>query len=366
MLRQRARRSRVVSDPPPPTTTNNTTNATTTNASPTPRHHRRHTYSFRSRKNTPTTTTQAQQQQPVFLVPGGFPHVLCLASDMPDVWTMVFSHLTLAEIVKMRLVCRAWREIGAQVIQRVDSVSCNNPDAMLDHTLFELTTHCPHIKSLDLSGSKSLQTIACLRSLTHLTNLNLHDCRQLLSIASLTHFTPQSLTHVTPPSLTHCTPPSLTHCTPPLLTHLTLSMCTVLVDVGPVGTLTKLTRLDLSHCRSLKGIAVISNLRDLKWLSLASCFELRDLSALTALTKLEYLCLSSCVRVDDFRPAFSLPLLSSLDMSGCQHVTSVSFITDAGMGLGGGDALVSLRHLSIAACRRLSDLSPLGHLSKVV
>ena len=174
----------------------------------------------------------------------------------------------------------------------------------------------PTLRSVNLSGSGGIRTLAQLGNNLPVWNLDLACCANLQSLQGAAHVVPhlRSLDLTLDAALVDGLEPlaELAH-----LEDLSLSFCSF-VGLQPLRGLTGLRRLDLCGCGDLKNDALwdLTNLVNLVDLDLTNCVQVVDLQALSFLTCLQTLNVANC-RMTTIEPLAALPKLHSLNLANC-------------------------------------------------
>lgn len=98
------------------------------------------------------------------------------------------------------------------------------------------------------------------------------------------------------------------------LTKLLLPHCESVADLGPLATLAALTDLELTSCKSVSDLKPLRALTNLTALGMYSCGSISDLEPLRGLIELEVLLLTGCRSVSDLSPLLDLSKLCALDI----------------------------------------------------
>jgi len=252
-----------------------------------------------------------------------------------------------------RKVCRRWQEVhdGLLVGLRVKSV----PEA------WRLGRRLGGVRKLDMRHCVGVsdQTISTLASITHLTDLELYDCKitdvHIRMIApkliNLAHLDLSSCTTVTDEGVRAL---ALSHAA---LTRLNLANCKAITTDGlrALATLTTLGKLDLSFRKvTVEDLAVLALVHSLTSLDLFACgvetCQGKPATAVTPLHSLTSLNVSCSRELTDdglkTLVAF-FPALTQLRMDGCSAITS--------SGVKALTTLSSLHTLNLSHCRAISE-----------
>lgn len=277
-----------------------------------------------------------------------------------------------------RKVCRRWQEVhdGLLVGLRVKSV----PEA------WRLGRRLGGVRKLDMRSCVGVsdQTISTLASITHLTDLELYDCKitdvHIRMIApkliNLAHLDLSNCTTVTDEGVRALSPLSslkslsLANCeevtdegvraiafSHAALTRLNLANCKAITTDGlrALATLTTLGKLDLSFRKvTVEDLAVLALVHSLTSLDLFACrvetCQGKPAAALTPLHSLTGLNVSCSRELTDEglkTLVVFFPALTQLRMDGCSAVTS--------SGVKALTTLSSLHTLNLSHCRAISE-----------
>lgn len=174
----------------------------------------------------------------------------------------------------------------------------------------------PSLRSVNLSGSGGVRTLAQLGDNLPVWHLDLACCANLQSLQGAGHIVPhlRSLDLTLDAALVDGLEPlaELTH-----LEDLSLSFCSF-ASLQPLRGLVGLRCLDLCGCGELTNDALwdLTNLTQLVDLNLMNCVQVVDLQALSFLTSLHTLNLVNC-RMTTIEPLVALPKLRSLNLANC-------------------------------------------------
>lgn len=132
------------------------------------------------------------------------------------------------------------------------------------------------------------------------------------------------------------------------LTKLILGHCESVSNLGPLATLAALTDLELTSCKSVSDLKPLAALTKLTALGMYSCGSVSDLEPLRALTELEALILTGCRSVSDLSPLLDLPRLHGLDIKD----TAVSLPDDLRSSIDASAILAWFRENKLATGKR--------------
>lgn len=122
------------------------------------------------------------------------------------------------------------------------------------------------------------------------------------------------------------------------LEDLDLRHCNNLLSISELPP--NLERIEAGYCRSMKRLPDLSNLKQLKRLDLRNCKVLTEVQGLEEVTSLEYLNLSNCGSMERLPNLSNLKQLEELELTNCNGLTEI-------IGL---EELTSLRKLYLTGC----------------
>lgn len=317
-------------------------------------------------------------------------------------------------LCKMSRACkwftRLWRE-AVQSLSANDALcrrktsSDGLPHMRYSGSLWQLVVSCEDLRSIDLTGCRSLELIDDSTPCPLVHTLTLRACGAIRCIEALGK--PDLWPCLTALDCTGCRAlrvESLASAlsTAPALHTLTLSgtrslrtladLCPPIASSVPVGTagatdtsqqqtserglLSRLRRLDLACCRQLTDVAALEQCDGLLFLSLRECRELSSLFGLGACVQLRELILNGCRSLDpgalhhvgrctsllklsvsniralnDIEGLRGCTQLERLDLGGCRTLRFINALSDLRQ---------SLKWLNFTGCEKLEDISALA------
>lgn len=278
---------------------------------------------------------------------------------LPEILTIIFSYLDVADKFRASQVCKTWNTIfKSKLFWRGATVGLHI------NTNFSQQI-CQLFKQRDITRFQvlSLKAPNCLtefvNNMPNITSLCLEGCIQLNDDNLITCFS-NNLPHIT---------------------ELNLSLCYKITDIGIehiTNTMTGLTKLEISCCRLIKSngyLSIAQNLKNLTHLSLELCLnlsivELGHICGVSdesngGLPLLTFLAIDLCMKIDDtgiLYIANNLRHLRVFTMSFCFCVSS--------LGISYLSSITSLKELNISyslitdgALKQLSRLKSLESLN---
>lgn len=275
-------------------------------------------------------------------------------SILPDeLFHLIFAHLTISTLLKVPLVCRAWRTLCASADGPV--VRVHNAF----HLLLPIRIECAPLylaaMAARFAGIVEINLDNVVRRDEILLLLRMSSHRGHLARLAVLNLTSQATTgRMTDTCLLHVA--AHVH-----LTTLVLNGCARITNNGirAISGMSRLRSLSIANCRrvsdaGLKDVARLLQLRSLD----ASGTDISDtgLQHICGLAFLTVLSIASCRRVTDT----GLRSVGNLRRLTCLDLTNVQAVTDAGLGHITG--LAQLTSLKLALCRAITHTG-LAHVA---